>query len=73
MRNSETPIILKALLDELRCLPVVKGGDYTVFEDLAFKVNNFRGRLIEMSLRDEVENSYILQELEKIYTSGSNR
>ena len=57
-------IILKSLLDEIRYLPVVKRGDYKTFENLAFKVNNFRDRLIEMSLGNEVENSYILQELE---------
>ena len=57
-------VLLKLLIDEVRMLPVVRRGDCNGFERLSFKVSNLRDRLIEMGLYDQVENSYVLQEIE---------
>ena len=56
--------IMKILLDEIRCLPRMREFEYSAFEHLSFKVNNFRDRLIEMRLHEDFENKYILNEIE---------
>ena len=57
-------VILKLLLDDIRRLQFVKRGDFVAFENLSFEVRNFKDRLIEMEMESEVENSYILHEIE---------
>ena len=56
--------IMKILLDEIRVIPRLKESEFTAFENLSFKVNNFRDKLIEMGLQEEVENKYVLNEIE---------
>ena len=34
------------------------------FERFSFQVNNFRDRLMEMGLINEIENTYVLHEIE---------
>lgn len=57
-------VILKILLDDIRKIQFVRKGDFLAFENLSFKVRNFKDRLVEMEMETEVENSYILHELE---------
>ena len=57
-------VILKLLLDVIRKIQFVRKGDFVAFENLSFKVRNFKDRLVEMEMETEVENSYILHEIE---------
>ena len=41
-------VILKLLLDDIRRLPMVTRDNFNAFENISFKVCNFRDRLIEM-------------------------
>ena len=59
-----THLIMKLLIDDIRNLHVVKKGDHKTFEILSREVNGFRDRLNLMSKEAEVENTYILQEIE---------
>ena len=63
-KNLETYKIMKILLEEIRDIPRLKESEFTAFENLSFKVNNFRDKLIEMGLQEEVENKYVLNEIE---------
>ena len=56
--------IMKLLLEDVRKLPTAAIGNFAAFEKLSFQVNNFSDRLIEMGLKEEVENSYVLHEIE---------
>ena len=57
--------IIRILLDEIRRIPPVKEFDFKAFENFSYQVNNFRDRLIKMKLTHEVENKYVLNELER--------
>ena len=56
--------IMRLLLHDIRSLPVVKDGYFKEFEQFSFMVSNFCDRLKEMGLEREVENSYIMHEIE---------
>ena len=55
---------MKLLIDDIRRLSIVRKGDYKAFENLSREVNGFRRRLHLMGKEDEVENTYVLQEIE---------
>ena len=62
--------IMGLLIDDVRQIPVLRKGDFNAFENLSLKVNDFHDRLILMGKRDEVENGYILKEIEsKLHVS----
>ena len=56
--------IVAVLVDEIKCLSVTRRGDFRTFESLSLKVNDFHDRLLLMNKASEVENSYILKEIE---------
>ena len=56
--------ILKLLIDDIRALNVVRKGDTVSFVNLSHEINKFRDRLTDMGKANEVENSYVLQEIE---------
>ena len=57
--------IVAILIDEVKSLAVTRRGDFSSFENLELKVNDFHDRLVLMKKEAEVENSYILKELEE--------
>ena len=57
-------LIMTLLIDDVRSLPPVRKGDFKGFEKLAYETNKFRNRLLEMGHEAEVENTYILKEIE---------
>ena len=74
MQFGDKHFILKLLLEDIKSIPLVKSGDFIGFEKLSFRVNNFRDRLIEMGLINEVENSFVLNEIEnKLDTPGLHK
>ena len=56
--------IMGILTDEIKAISLVHKGDFKGFESLTLKVNDFQDRLILMGKEHEVENSFILKEIE---------
>ena len=56
--------IINLLIEDIRSLNVVKSGDFRSFENLNIKVNEFYDKLTMMGRDRDVENSYILKEIE---------
>lgn len=56
--------ILKLLLDDIRKLDIVKKGDHKSFQNLSREINSFRSRFRIMGMENELENAFVLQELE---------
>ena len=57
-------LIMTLLIDDVKSLPYVRKGDFKGFEKLSYEANKFRNRLIEMGEEAQVENTYILKEIE---------
>ena len=55
---------MKLLIDDIRRLGLVRKGDHKTFEKLSREVNGFKDRLTTMGKANEVENTYVLQEIE---------
>ena len=56
--------IIGMLVDEVKSVPAVRRGDFVAFEKVSMLVNDFHDKLVLMGKDKEVENSYILKEVE---------
>ena len=56
--------LVATLVEEIKGLSVTRRGDLQSFETLSLHVNEFHDRLVLMGKESEVENSYILKEVE---------
>ena len=56
--------IMGVLIDEIKSLHTVRRGDFRAFEQFSLKVDEFYDRLKLMGKASDVENSYVLKELE---------
>ena len=56
--------IIGLLIDEIKALPVIRRGDFKAFEQFSLRVNDFHDRLVLMGRKDDIENTYILKEIE---------
>ena len=56
--------IMKLLIEDIRAMPGVKKGDYKSFEKLACEVNGFKDRLLLLGKDADIDNTYVLQEIE---------
>ena len=56
--------LIGQLIDEIKMLPVTRKGDFKSFEHLSLRIQDFHDRLVLMGRERDVENSYILKEIE---------
>ena len=59
-----TTYTMKLLIDDVRSMQMVRKGDHRAFEKLSREVNGFRERLYILGKGQDVENTYVLQEIE---------
>ena len=57
-------VIMGILINDVKSLQIVRKGDFKSFEQLSLKVDEFYDRLKLMGKEDDVENSYVLKEIE---------
>ena len=57
-------IIMGILINEVKSLQIVRRGDFRAFEQLSLKVDEFHDRLKLMGKENDVENGYVLKEIE---------
>ena len=57
-------VIMAILINEVKSLQVVRRNDFRGFEQLSLKVGEFYDRLVLMGKENDVENSYVLKEIE---------
>ena len=66
--------IMGVLIDEIKSLHTVRRGDFRAFEQFSLKVDEFYDRLKLMGKASDVENSYVLKELEsKLNTEDTQK
>ena len=56
--------LIATLVNEIKCLSITRRGDLRSFENLSLRANEFHDRLVLMGKVNDVENSYILKEVE---------
>ena len=57
-------VIMGILINEVKSIQIVRRNDFRAFEQLSLKVDEFYDRLTLMGKTNDVENSYVLKEIE---------